>query len=33
MTLSQSDIATLRELGQQVAEIAALPVQQETISL
>ena len=33
MSPSKSDREVLRELGKQVAEIAALPVQQETISL
>lgn len=33
MAVSRKDRDTLRELGRQVAEIAALPVQQETISL
>ncbi len=33
MTLSQMDKTILRELGRQIAEIAALPVQQETINL
>jgi len=33
MAISQQDREILRELGRQVAEIAALPAQQETISL
>ncbi len=33
MSVSSSDRHVLRELGKQVAEIAALPIQQETISL
>ena len=33
MAVSQKDREVLRKLGEQVAEIAALPVQQETISL
>jgi len=33
MSVSRKDRDVLRDLGKQVAEIAALPVQQETISL
>ena len=33
MSQSTQDYIILRELGKQIAEIAALPVQQETIAL
>lgn len=33
MSASASDISILRELGKRIAEIAALPIQQETINL